>query len=229
MATESFEILAELREDTGKRAARRMRRCDDKVLGTVYGAGKTPQSIALLQKDILKAFKNEGTFSSILTLKIGDKKQKVILKDLQRHHAKPKILHIDFQRVKASKKLTIRIPLHFTEKEECAGVKAGGIISHLQTDVEIRCLPADLPEYIEVDISKLNLDESLHLSDLKLPFGVELVTTIEEENNLPIVNVHLPRVSKADLEAEAAEASLAANIKETKSAESSEVTIADSE
>ena len=230
MTAESFEFLAELREDVGRRAARRMRRFEDKVLGTVYGAGKAPQSIALLQKDIFKAFTNEGTFSSILTLKIGDKKQKVILKDLQRHHSKPKILHIDFQRIKASEKLTIRIPLHFTDKEECVGVKAGGIISHLQTDVEIRCLPANLPEYIEVDVSKLNLDESFHLSDLKLPSGVELVATIEEENNFPIANVHLPRVSKADIEAEAAEASLAASaVKEIRLAESSEGTIADGE
>ncbi|MFW0094870.1 MAG: 50S ribosomal protein L25/general stress protein Ctc [Coxiella endosymbiont of Haemaphysalis qinghaiensis] len=226
MTTESFEFLAELREDTGKKAARRMRRLDDKVLGTVYGAGKAPQSIALFQKDILKAFENEGTFSSILTLKIGDKEQKVILKGLQRHHTKPKILHVDFQRIKSSEKLTIRIPLHFTKKEECAGVKAGGIISHLQTDVEIRCLPSNLPEYIEVDMSKLNLDESFHLSDLKLPSGVELVTAIGEENNLPIVNVHLPRVSKADIEAEASEASLAARaVKETRSSESSDETV----
>lgn len=210
MATESFEFLAELREDTGKKATRRMRRFDDKVLGTVYGAGKAPQSIALSQKDVLKAFENEATFSSILTLKIGDKKQKVILKDMQRHHTKPKILHIDFQRIKASKKLTMHIPLHFIREEECPGVEAGGIISHVQTDVDIRCLPADLPEYIEVDISKLGLDESFHLSDLKLPSGVELATAIEEENDLPIVSVHLPRVSKADIEDEAAEASLAA-------------------
>ena len=225
MATESFEFLAELREDTGKKAARRVRRFEDKVLGTVYGAGKAPQSIALLQKDVLKALKNEATFSSILTLKIGDKKQKVILKNLQRHHTKPKILHIDFQRIKASEKLTMHAPLHFIGEEECTGVKAGGIISHLQTDVEIRCLPADLPEYIEMDISKLDLDESLHLSDLKLPFGVELATAIEETNDLPIVNVHLTRMSRADIEAEAAEANLVAKaVKETKSTESEETT-----
>lgn len=104
----------------------------------------------------------------------------------------------------------MHIPLHFIREEECPGVEAGGIISHVQTDVDIRCLPADLPEYIEVDISKLGLDESFHLSDLKLPSGVELATAIEEENDLPIVSVHLPRVSKADIEDEAAEASLAA-------------------
>ena len=208
MTIEGFEFHAELREEIGKRAIRRMRRLRDRIPGIVYGAGKTPQPITLIQKDVLQALKNEAVFSSILTLKIDDKKQKVILKDLQRHHTKSKILHIDFQRTKASEKLTMHVPLHFIGEEECAGVKASGIISHHQTDVEIRCFPVDLPEYIEVNISKLGLDKSLHLSDLKLPPRVELVTAIEDESNFPIVSVHLPRVSKADIEAEAAESNL---------------------
>lgn len=226
MATESFKFLAELRKETGKKAARRIRRLNEKVLGTVYGAGKAPQSIVLWQKDVLKAFENEAIFSSILTLEINDKKQKVILKDVQRHHTKPKILHIDFQRINASKTLTMHVPLHFIGGEESPGVKAGGIISHLQTDVHIRCLPADLPEYIEVCISKLDLDESLHLSDLKLPSSLKLATTIEEENNLPIVSIHLPRVSKVDIKNEAAEANLAvANaIEESLLVKSAEIT-----
>ncbi len=157
MAAESFELIAELREFTGKSAARRMRRFEDKVPGTVYGAGKAPQSITLLQKDLLKALESESTFSSILTLKVGDKKQKVILKALQRHHTKPKIVHIDFQRIKASEKLIMNVPLHFLGEDDCPGVEAGGVVSHLQSEVEIRCLPADLPEYIEVDLSHLQL------------------------------------------------------------------------
>ncbi|AJC50198.1 50S ribosomal protein L25/general stress protein Ctc [Coxiella endosymbiont of Amblyomma americanum] len=205
MVIESFEFQAELRRDVGTRAARRIRRLHNGVLGTVYGAGKIPQSIVLTQKDVLKAFENEATFASVLTLKIDNQEQKVVLKDLQRHHTKPNILHVDFQRIKASEKITMRVPLHIVGREACVGIKAGGMISHLQTDVEVRCFPADLPEYIEIDISALDLDTSLHISDLKLPHRVELTTAVESINNVPVVNIHLPRASKADIEAEAHE------------------------
>ena len=208
MTADSFELKVESRQSTGKSAIRRMRRFENKVPGTIYGSGRAPQSIALLQKDILKALESESTFSSVLTLKIGNKKQKVILKALQRHHTKPQIVHIDFQRIKATEKLTMNVPLHFIGEEECPGVKAGGIISHLQTEVEIRCLPANLPEYIEVDLFQLQLNESLHFSDLKLPSGVELTFIVDEEHDSPIVSVHLPRASKADIEAEAAVSAL---------------------
>lgn len=209
MVAESLELMVELRKSTGKSAMRRMRQFDDKVPGTVYGAGKTHQSISLRQKDILKALQNEAVFSSILTLKVGDKKQKVVLKDLQRHHIKPKILHIDFQRIKATEKLTMNIPLHFIGEDECPAVKQGGVISHLQTEVAVRCLPAALPAYIEVDLSRLELDESFHLSDLKLPSEVELTITPDEEHDSPLASVHVPRVGHADIEAEAAETALA--------------------
>ena len=212
MAGDSFELQAETREFAGKGAARRLRRIADKIPAVVYGAGKSPQSIMLQQKDLLKALSHEAIFSSILTLKIGDKKQKVVLKALQRHHSKPKIVHIDFQRIKASEKLTMNVPLSFVGEEACPGVEeGGGVISHLQTEIEIKCLPADLPENVEVDVSSLQLDQSLHLSDLKLPSGVELaVVELDEEHNVPVVSVHVPKVSKEDLEAEAAEAALAA-------------------
>ncbi|MBW5802590.1 50S ribosomal protein L25/general stress protein Ctc [Coxiella endosymbiont of Ornithodoros amblus] len=201
MAAESFELIAELREFTGKSAARRMRRFEDKVPGIVYGAGKAPKSITLLQKDLLKALESESTFSSILTLKVGDKKQKVILKSLQRHQTKLKIVHIDFQRIKASETLIINVPLHFLGEDDCPGVEAGGVVSHLQSEVKIRCLPADLPEYIEVDLSHLQLDESVHLSNLKLPAGVELTSAVDEKHDSPIASVHMPRVNKSDVEA----------------------------
>ena len=205
MVTENLELMVELRKSTGKSAMRRMRQFDDKVPGTVYGAGRTPQSISLLQKDILKALQNEAVFSSILTIKVDDKKQKVVLKDLQRHHTKPKILHIDFQRVKATEKLTMNIPLHFIGEDECLAVKQGGVISRLQTEVEVRCLPAALPKYIAVNLSRLALDESFHLSDLKLPSGVELTIRPDEQHDLPLASVHVPKVSQADIEAEEAE------------------------
>ena len=205
MVAKSLELMVDLRKSTGKSITRRMRKFGDKVPGIIYGAGKTPQSISLLQKDILKALQNEAVFSSILTIKIGDKKQKVVIKDLQRHHTKPKILHIDFQRTKATEKLTMNIPLHFIGEDECPGAKQGGTISHLQTEVEVRCLPAALPKYIEVDLSRLELDESFHLSDLKLPSGVELTVTPNEQHDLPLASVHIPRVSQADIEAQEAE------------------------
>ena len=208
MAAEDFELIAELRKLTGKGAIRRMRRIEDKVPGIVYGAGKTPQSITLLQKDLLKALKNEAIFSSIFNLKISDKKQRVILKALQRHHTKLKIVHIDFQRVKASEKLIMSIPLHFIGGEKAPGIKESGIISYLQTEVEIRCLPRDLPKFIEISLSQLKLDESLHLSNLTLPSGVELTSAVDEEHDLPIVSIHLPRVSKTDISTEAAETAL---------------------
>lgn len=217
MVAKILELMAELRKYTGKSTMRHMRQFDEKVPGTVYGAGKPPQSISLLQKDILKALQNETVFSSILAIRVGDKKQKVILKGLQRHHTKPKILHIDFQRIKATEKLTMNIPLHFIGEDECPGVKQGGIISHLQTEVEVRCLPAALPEYIEVDLSRLELDKSFHLSDLQLSSGVELTITPNEQHDLPIASVHIRRVKQADIEADAAETA-------EKSAEAEEMT-----
>ena len=200
MVAESLELTVELRRSTGKSAMRRMRRFDGKVPGTVYGIGKDPQSISLLQKDILQALQNEAVFSSILTIKIGDERQKVVIKDLQRHHTKPRILHIDFQRIKATENLTMNIPLRFIGEDKCPGIEQGGVISHLQTEVEVRCLPADLPEYIEADLSRLGLDKSFHLSELELPEGVELTIMPDEQHDLPLASVRIPRVNQADVE-----------------------------
>jgi large subunit ribosomal protein L25 len=211
MAAQSFELNAQIRTATGKANARRMRRREDLVPAILYGAGKEPEQLTLHHKDVLRASRHEAIFSSILTLDIDGKKQQAVFKAMQRHHTKPRIMHIDFQRIKASEKLTMMIPLHFAGEEICPGVVAGGIISHAIPSIEIRCLPAHLPPFIEVDVSKLELDQTLHLSDIKLPEGVELtVPHLDEEHNAPVVSVHVPRVSQADLEAEAAEATLAA-------------------
>ncbi|QTS84239.1 50S ribosomal protein L25/general stress protein Ctc [Coxiella endosymbiont of Amblyomma nuttalli] len=202
MIAENLELTAELRNSMGKSAVRRMRQFDDKVPGIVYGAGKIPQAVSLLRKDILKALQNTAVFSSVLTLRVGDEQQKVVLKNLQRHCIKSTILHIDFQRIKATEKITINIPLHFIGEDECSAVKQGGVISHLQTEVAVRCLPANLPEYIVVDLSKLKLNESFRLSDLKLPSEVELTVTSNQQRDLPLVSVHILRVNQADIEAE---------------------------
>lgn len=203
---ETIELTVAIRKNHGKAATRRLRRIEDMVPGIVYGAGKDPISVMLPHKDISKALAHETTYSSILTLIVGDKKEKVVLKALQRHPSKPRIMHIDFLRIKASEKLMMTVPIHFTGEEEAPGLKEGGIISKSITEIEIKCLPADLPEALELDISKLELDQSRHLSDLRLPQGVELAVELDEEHNVPIVSLHMPKISKEDIEAEAAEA-----------------------
>lgn len=208
---ETFELTAGNRETHGKAATRRLRRIENMVPATVYGAGKAPHSIVLAHKDVAKALGNDSVFSSILTLKIDDKKESVILKALQRHHTKPQIMHIDFLRINESEAITISVPIHFTGEEASPGVAAGGVVSHAMTEIEIKCLPANLPEALTLDISTLELDQSLHISNLPLPKGVELtILELDAEHDLPVVSVHLPKVSQEDLEAEAAEAALAA-------------------
>lgn len=206
----NFKFVGEPRSESGKAAMRRMRR-EERVPAIVYGAGKQPETISLAHHEVMKSLSQEAIFSHILTLKVGDQEEKVILKDLQRHLYKPRIMHMDFQRISATEKLTMRIPVHFLSEDVCPGVQDGGIISHVRSEIEIRCLPADLPEFIEVDVSGLQLDQAVHLSQLNLPQGVELATpVVDEEHDFPVVSVAIPKVSKEDLEAEAAEAAQAA-------------------
>ncbi len=194
MAT-SFELSAEIRHASGKSDSRRIRRLDNKVPAIIYGAGKTPVAITLEHHHLKKSLQNEAFYSHILTLKIGDTEERVVLKDLMRHPSKPIIMHADFMRISATEKLTMHVPLHFLNEDKAHGVKLqNGIISHLLNEVEIKCLPADLPEYIEVDLTELKLDETIHLSDLKLPKGVELVVLSHQEDR-PIVSIHKLSVS----------------------------------
>ncbi|MDE1463052.1 50S ribosomal protein L25/general stress protein Ctc [Spartinivicinus poritis] len=200
-----FTLVVEKRSDIGKGASRRLRREAGKTPAVIYGAEKAPESITILQKDILKALENEAFYSHILTLDVAGEKQEVILKDLQRHPSKDVILHADFLRVTADHKLTTHVPLHFINEDKCAGVKKGGAITHNTIEVEVRCLPADLPEFIEVDMTDVDLGQILHLSDIKLPKGVELVELAHGENHdLAIANVHTTR-GGADEEAEEGE------------------------
>lgn len=204
-----FELSAQTRGTTGKAEARRMRH-NGEVPGIIYGAGKEPAMITLNHDKILHALEHEAFYSHILDIKLdGGKSESVVLKDVQRHVFKPKIIHVDFMRVSATEKLTMHIPLHYLGEEEAAGVKDGGVVSKLMTDIEVKCLPKDLPEFIEVDITNVELEHSLHISDIKLPKGVELLHEADEEHDHPIVSIHMPRVSKADVEAEAAEAEAA--------------------
>ncbi|RLA41594.1 MAG: 50S ribosomal protein L25 [Gammaproteobacteria bacterium] len=186
-----FVLNAKARNDIGKGASRRLRRLDNQIPAIIYGLGKTPESISLAANQLSHALANEAFYSHIIELSLDGKSQNVILKDVQRHPAKAEILHVDFFRIDLSQKLTIRAPLHFINEEECHGVKVeGGQISHSMNELEIECLPADLPEYIEVDMSEITLGQTLHISDIKLPEGVVSVAlTHGEDHDLPIAAV----------------------------------------
>lgn len=194
--SESFIIEAELRTDTGKGASRRLR-LTNKVPGVLYGAGKDPVALMVGHNEMFHHLENEAFYSHILTLNIGKTKEQVILKDLQRHPAKPRIMHFDFLRVDMKEKLHVNVPLHFINEDISVGVKAGGLVNHSMTELHIACLPGILPEYIEVDLTNLALDASLHISDLKLPKGVESVDLTHGEDHDNIVcAIHLPRAEK---------------------------------
>lgn len=204
-----FNIAAESRSDVGKGASRRLRR-DGKVPGVIYGAGKDPVSITLAHNDFMHHLEQEAFFSHILTVTVDGKAQKAVLKDLQRHPAKPRILHVDFLRVGDKDIITMHVPLHFTGEELSPGVKEGSLVSHLMTTVDIACRGKDLPEYLEVDVSAMNTGDSLHLSDIVLPTGVNIPALAQGEgHDLPIVSIHAPR-GGGDEEAEATEAEAAA-------------------
>ena len=194
MSTQDFVLHATAREDKGKGASRRLRH-QGLVPSVIYGGTKNPQSISIIGKDFLKQLENEAFYSHIVTLDVDGKTEDVILKDLQRHPAKPVLMHADFLRVSKNQKLTTRVPLHFINEATSVGVKTqGGIVSHTMTDLEINCLPADLPEFIEVDVADLELDGIIHLSDLILPKGVESVALAHGvDHDLPVASIHKPK------------------------------------
>jgi large subunit ribosomal protein L25 len=189
---DNFDLIAELREDQGKGASRRLRH-KGKVPAIIYGAGRPPRSLMLDQNKVLKKLENESFYSSILNIKVGEKSQAAILKDLQRHPAKHMIMHMDFQRIVDDVEIKMNIPLHFLGEDVAPGVKdGGGSVSHLMNDVEVSCLPKHLPEYLEVDVSELELDAMLNLSDIKLPEGVEILGLVAgEESDQGIVSIHV--------------------------------------
>lgn len=196
-----FELSAAARKDVGKGASRRLRRDQGLVPAIIYGAEQPAQSVTLPHKDVLKALQHEAFYSHILTLTVDNKAEKVVLKDLHRHPVKPIILHMDFQRVSSKQKLHMNVPIHFINEEVAPGVKDGGVFSHSMKEVEIVCFPADLPEYIEVDMGALELNENVHLSDVKAPKGVEFVA-IEHDENPAIASIHLPKVVEEETVAE---------------------------
>ena len=195
-----FSLNANARNDLGKGASRRLRRNADLVPAIVYGGDKAPQNIALEARELKKALENEAFYSHVIKLSIDGKKEDVLLKALQRHPAKPLIMHADFLRVVAGHEVTVHVPLHFINEDSCVGVKkSGGVISHTMTEVEVNCLPKDLPEFIEVDMAGVDLNQIVHLSDLKLPKGVSIPFLAQgPDHDLPVANVHAARVAAAD-------------------------------
>ena len=188
-----FELEAESRSDKGKGASRRLRR-EGMVPAVIYGGSEEPQSIKLVHSEILKRLEHEAFYSHILTVNVGGKPSKTILRDMQRHPAKPVIMHMDFMRVDENKPIRVHVPLHFIGADVAPGAKAGGLVSHDLVEVALEVLPKHLPEYIEVDISAMDIGDSLHLSDLKLPETGSLVELARGEgHDLPIVSIHLRR------------------------------------
>ena len=195
-----FLLNAEDRSDVGKGASRRLRRLEARIPGIIYGGKSAPQMITVELRELVKALENEAFYSHILTLSVDGKKQQAVLRDLQRHPAKGTPMHCDFLRVDKTHKITMQVPLHFTNEDKCAGVKQqGGKITHSASEVEVSCLPQNLPEFIEVDMTNVALDQVVHLSDLALPKGVELLAlTHGEEHDLPVASVHMPKGTTAD-------------------------------
>ena len=195
---EEFDLIAEIREDQGKGASRRLRR-EGKVPAIIYGAGRPPRSLAFDHNKVLRQLENESFYSSVLTIKVGEKAQAAILKDLQRHPARNLILHMDLQRIVEDEAIRMNVPLHFIGEEVAPGVKlGGGKVAHLMTDVEVTCLPKDLPEFIEVDVSELELDQMVHMSELKLPAGVEIPVLAQgPEHDQAVVAIHVIKTRAA--------------------------------
>ena len=195
-----FLLNAETRSDTGKGASRRLRRLQERLPGIVYGGNAEPLMISLELRELKKALESEAFYSHVLTLKIDGKEQQAVLRDLQRHPSKGMPTHADFLRVDKTHAITMNVPLHFINEASSVGVKKqGGEIQHNLSEVEVSCLPQDLPEYIEVDMVDVELNQVVHLSDLKLPKGVTIpVLAHGDDYDQPVAAIHQPKVRVKD-------------------------------
>lgn len=197
-----IEVFAFPRTRQGSGASRRLR-ASGRVPGIIYGAGRPPQMIELDQAALMKHLKLEAFHASILDMTVDGVREQVLLRDFQMHPWKPAVLHVDFQRIDKSKKIHMRVPLHFINEEICVGVKSGGgVVQHIMTEIDVQCLPGDLPEYIEVDLKDLQLGHSIHVTELSMPKGVEATPKLKHDNPA-VVAVQLPKAMVIEEEAPA--------------------------
>ena len=189
---DDFDLIADIREDQGKGASRRLRH-QGKVAAIIYGAGRPPRALVFDHNRVVLKLENESFYSSILNIKVGEKSQAAILKDVQRHPAKPQVMHMDFQRIVEDEEIKMSVPIHFKGEDIAPGVKTGGgSVSHLITELDIVCLPRHLPEYLEIDVSNLELDEMLKMSDIPLPEGVSVPALAQgDDADRPVVSIHI--------------------------------------
>ena len=189
---EKFDLVAEIREDSGKGASRRLRH-QNKVPAIIYGGGRPPRALAFDHNKVIHELENESFYSSVLNIKVGEKSQAAIVKDIQRHPSKFQIVHMDFQRIVEDQVIRMNVPIHFLGADVAVGVtEGGGSVSQMRNDVEVVCLPRNLPEYLELDISALELDGYMYMSDISLPEGVEIPELAQETDQVqPIVSIHV--------------------------------------
>lgn len=200
-----FELSAEFRDDQGKGASRRLRR-EGVVPAILYGGKREPRRLTLSQQKLLLVVDDEKFYSSIINLRVGDQTQAAIVKDVQMHPAKHAVVHVDLQRVLETEKIRLHLPIHFKGESVAPGVKTqGGVVSHRIADAEVTCLPKDLPEFLELDLSDMKLNDSKKLSDIPLPPGVQLTALVAGKDSV-VVSVHAPRAEEPEPTAEAAAA-----------------------
>ncbi|WKJ89730.1 50S ribosomal protein L25/general stress protein Ctc [Methylomonas montana] len=191
-----FEFVAEARSASGSSAAKIVRR-KGKVPAVIYGGNSAPEMLLLDHNEIVKHLVHEAVYSHVLDVKIDGKTEKAVLKHIQRHPAKPQILHMDFMRVDATHKLKVHVPLHFINEAISAGVKKGGVVTHAMVDVEVLCMPSALPEFIEVDLANADIGSTIHLSDLVLPASVEIAALQHgAEHDHPVVQIVKTRTTE---------------------------------
>lgn len=193
-----FELHAGVRSERGTVAVRRLRRAGQ-VPAIMYGGGRDPVPLKLVENQVRRQLSNEAFFSHVLDVKVDGREERAVIKSLHRHPATERILHLDLLRVSETKRLTMLVPIRFENEEDSPGRRAGGVISHHATEVEITCLPRDLPEYLAVDASHLNIGDSIHLSQIPLPEGVEVPAIAQgSEHDQPVVSIHAARATEVE-------------------------------
>ncbi|MEH6568259.1 MAG: 50S ribosomal protein L25/general stress protein Ctc [Halioglobus sp.] len=193
--SDQFEVIAEVRADKGKGSSRRLRRLADQIPAIIYGGDKEPQPLTIIRKDLEKSLENESFYSHVLSINVAGKKEKAILKDLQRNPARNSVIHADFMRVDDKVAIKVHVQFHFMNEESSIGVKEqGGLVQHQVTEIEILCLPTDIPEYVEVDMQDVEVGQIVHLSEVKLPAGVTSVAlALGDDHDLAIASINAPK------------------------------------